>query len=173
MNKYWGPGLITKLNTEVWHAHNCSVYYLVISNYQMSNKDLACLIPLSICPPLGSPDCVTSDFARYSVIVPMGLILPTFFAENGFSQPMIGFLPYYSWFSSCRGTIKQTYLRTEEERRAHMGVLVSIISTNYLESSSSCCADTKAAQESSNEVCWEIVGWRWGESKLSQRQSAQ
>lgn len=64
---------------------------------------------------------VTSDFARHSAPLTVSLIPPTFFAENGFLQPMIFLLAYDSLFSFCLGNISPTYLRAESLRKGTYG----------------------------------------------------
>lgn len=93
----------------------------------MSNKGLAYFIPLSLSP-LGSPDYVTSDFARHSVIVPRSLIPPTFFAENGFLQPVICFLPYYIAYSPLAREILAKLIGEQKGwGKVHMGMLWEIL----------------------------------------------
>ena len=95
---------------------------------------------LSTPPPFLGLRAVPSDFAGYSVIVPMSLIPPTllrtaFFAIYAIPSP-------YSLVCFCLGNISQTSLKTES-LGTYGNALVGITFKNYLDRSSSCCVYTQ------------------------------
>lgn len=131
MNTYGcGVYVIAQLTILWWAIIKWAIRVLPTSHHFLSTPLLGLLT-------------ITSDFARYSAIVPMSLIPPTFFAENGFLQPMTCLRPYCSLFSFCLGNISQSYVRTQGLGKGTYGnALVDITFKNYLDSSSSCSSYT-------------------------------
>lgn len=123
----------------VWWVHDCSVYYSVKSNYQVSSKGLAYLISLFIHPPLGSPGCSI----RLCWLLCNCAHEPNSpnFAENSFFAIYVIPSPY-SLVCFCLGNINQTSPKTEG-LGTYGNALVGITFQNYLDSSSSCCVYTQ------------------------------